>query len=158
DLPRHLEDLYLQRAGDLPEPTQRLLLLAAAEPIGDATLVWRAAHELGVDKSALAPAEDAELVEVGARVRFRHPLARSAGYRAAPLPAGRAVHRALAGAADPATDPDRRAWHRAHAAVGVDEDVAAELERSADRARARGGAAAAAAFLAHSTELTPDPA
>ena len=157
DLPRHLEDRYHQRAGELPEATQRLLLLAAAEPIGDAALVWRAAQELGIERSSLAPAEDAQLVEVGARVRFRHPLVRSALYRAAPLSERRAAHRALAEATDPDTDLDRRAWHRAHAAVGVDEPVAAEMERSADRARARGGAAAAAAFLAHAAELTPDP-
>ncbi len=138
DLPRQLEDHYLQRAGELPEATQRLLLLAAAEPLGDATLVWRAAHGLGIERSALAPAEDAQLVEVGARVRFRHPLVRSAAYRAAALSERRSAHRALAEATDGDTDPDRRAWHRAHAAVGVDEEVAAELERSADRARARG--------------------
>jgi DNA-binding CsgD family transcriptional regulator len=158
DLPRQLEDHYLRRAGELPEATQLLLVLAAAEPMGDATLVWRAAHGLGIERSSLAPAEDAQLVEVGARVRFRHPLVRSAAYRAAHLSERRAAHRALAEATDPDTDPDRRAWHRAHAAVGVDEDVAAELERSADRARARGGVAAAAAFLQRATELTPDPA
>ena len=158
DLPRHLEEQYHQRAAELPETTQRLLLLAAAEPLGDATLIWRAAQALGIDKSSLPPAEDAQLVEVGARVRFRHPLVRSAVYRAAPSSERRAVHRALAETTDPDTDPERRAWHRAHAAVGVDEAVAAELERSADRARSRGGAAAAAAFLARAAELTPDPA
>src|SRR5919197_1511349 len=158
DLPRHLEDHYRERAGELPEATQRLLLLAAAEPIGDATLVWRAADELGIDRSSIAPAEDAQLVEVGARVRFRHPLIRSAVYRAAAVSERRAAHQALAEATDADADPDRRAWHRSHAAVGVDEEVAAELERSADRARARGGAAAAAAFLANAAELTPDPA
>ena len=158
DLPRHLEDRYLQRTGELPEATQRLLLLAAAEPIGDATLVWRAAQGLGIERSSIAPAEDAQLVEVGARVRFRHPLVRSAVYRAALVSERRAAHRALAEATDPNTDPDRRAWHRAHAAVGVDEEVATELERSADRAQARGGAGAAAAFLARAAELTPDPA
>ena len=158
DLPRHLEDRYLQRAGVLPEATQRLLLLAAADPIGDATLVWRAADKLGIERSSLAPAEDAQLVESGTRVRFRHPLVRSAVYRAAAASERRVVHGALAEVTDPDTDPDRMAWHRARAAVGVDEAVAAELERSADRAQARGGAAAAAAFLAHATELTPDPA
>src|SRR3954452_15163049 len=158
ELPRHLEDRYLQRAEGLPGVTRQLLLLAAAESMGDATLVWRAAEGLGIERSALAAAEDAQLVEVGARVRCRHPLVRSAIYRAAALSERRAAHGALAEATDPDADPDRRAWHRAHAAVGVDEDVAAELERSADRARARGGAAAAAAFLARAAELTPDPA
>src|SRR5918997_2765063 len=158
DLPRHLEEQYHQRAGELPQATQRLLLLAGAEPLGDATLVWRAAQALGIERSALAPAEDAQLVEVGARVRFRHPLVRSAVYRAAASSERRDAHRALAETTDPDTDPDRRAWHRAHAAVGVDEAVAAELERAARRARSRGGVAAAAAFLARAAELTPDPA
>ena len=158
NLPRHLEDHYVRRAAELPEDTQRLLLLAAAEPTGDATLLWRAAQRLGVDESSLGPAEDAELVEIRTRARFRHPLVRSAVYRAATPSERRAVHRALADAMDPETDADRLVWHRAQAATGFDAEVASDLERSADRARARGGAAAAAAFLAHATELTPDPA
>src|SRR5918997_4209934 len=157
DIPHHLEDHYLRRASELPDDTQQLLLLAAADPIGDATLVWRAARKLGIERSALAPAEEAQLVEIGARVHFRHPLVRSAAYRAAALPERRAAHRALAEATDPDADPDRRAWHRAHAAV-LDEVVAGELERSADRAQARGGVAAAAGFLERAAELTPDPA
>src|SRR5262249_43376562 len=121
DLRQHLEEHYLERARGLPEPTQQLLLLAAAEPIGDATLVWRAAHGLGLEESSLGPAEDAELVQVGTRVRFRHPLVRSAVYRAAPLSERQAAHRALAEVTNAETDPDHRAWHRAHAAGGVDE-------------------------------------
>jgi hypothetical protein len=142
----------------LPAETQRLLLLAAAEPVGDTTLLWRAAERLGIGADAAAPAETAGLIEVGDRVRFRHPLVRSAAYRAAGPVDRQEVHGALADVTDPGVDPDRRAWHRAHAAVGPDEAVADELERSADRARSRGGVAAAAAFLQRAAELTPDPA
>lgn len=152
-----IERHYLARVHALPDAAQRLLLLAAAEPVGDAALLLRAAGESGLAAAAIAPAEEAGLIEVGARVRFRHPLVRSAIYRAANLEDRRDAHRALAQATDPAHDPDRRAWHRAHAAPGPDESVAAELERSADRAALRGGTAAAAAFLARATELTPDP-
>jgi DNA-binding CsgD family transcriptional regulator len=142
----------------LPEPSRRLLLLAAAEPYGDVSLVRRAAGRLGIPASAVAPAVDAGLVEFGARVRFRHPLLRSAAYRAAPTEDRQAVHGALAETTDPLTHPERRAWHRAQAAAGPDEEVAAELERSAGRAQARGGLAAAAAFLERSVLLTADPA
>jgi DNA-binding CsgD family transcriptional regulator len=152
-----IEQSFLRRAQSLPLHSQRLLLTAAAEPLGDATLLWRAAERLGVGPDAIWPAEAAGLIEVGARVRFRHPLVRSAIYRAAPPPDRWEAHRALAEATDPEADPDRRAWHRAHAASGLDEAVAGELERSADRAQRRGGVAAMAAFLERAAELTPDP-
>ena len=142
----------------LPPETQRALLVAAAEAVGDAAVIAQAADRLGVGAAGLIPAEDAGLVELGRRVRFRHPLVRSAAYRAATPNERRQAHEALAAATDPQRDPDRRAWHRAHAAAGPDESVAAELERSASRARARGGVAAAAAFLERAAELSPDPA
>jgi DNA-binding CsgD family transcriptional regulator len=148
----------VRRVAELPEATQRLLLLAAADPVGDAALVWRAAESLGIEPGALAPAKDAQLLEIGARVRFRHPLVRSAVYGTASAGDGQRVHEALAEVTDPEVDADRRAWHRALAAAGADEDVAAELERSAGRAQARGGVAATAAFLQRATALTPQPA
>jgi DNA-binding CsgD family transcriptional regulator/tetratricopeptide (TPR) repeat protein len=157
DVPRHIEDQYLRRVGDLPRETQRLMLLAAADPLGDARLVGRAAQRLGIATSALTPAERAELLEIGVGVRFRHPLVRSAVYRVASPEERRAVHLALAEETDAQLDPDRRAWHLAAAAEGPDEDVASELEHSAGRARARGGLAAAAAFLTRSLSLTRDP-
>jgi DNA-binding CsgD family transcriptional regulator len=153
-----IEQSFLRRVQSLPLETQRLLLLAAAEPVGDVTLLWRAAEQLGIGADAATPAEAQDLIALGARVRFRHPLVRSAAYRAAGVRERQDIHRALAEVTDPHADPDRRAWHRAHAAVGPDETVAAELERSADRAQARGGIAAAAAFLERASELTPDPA
>ena len=152
-----IEQSFLRRIGSLPAPTQRLLLVAAAEPVGDVPLLGRVVERLGIGLGAAAPAEAAGLVEIGAQVRFRHPLVRSAAYRAADPEDRRAAHHALAEATDPGFDPDRRAWHRALAAVEPDEAVAAELERSADRAKARGGMTAAAAFLQRATELTPDP-
>jgi DNA-binding CsgD family transcriptional regulator len=157
-LATRIERSFLRQLQSLPPRTQRLLLAAAAEPIGDVTLLWRAAGRLGVGADAAAPAEAAGLIELGARVRYRHPLLRAAVYRAATLHDRREVHRALAEATDPGADPDRRAWHLAHAATGPDEAVAGELERSAARAQGRGGVAAAAAFLQRSAELTPDPA
>jgi DNA-binding CsgD family transcriptional regulator len=119
--------------------------------------VWRAAARLGVAVDAAHAAESEGLVEFGARVRFRHPLVRSAVYRAASPQERRDVHRALAQATDPDVDPDRRAWHRAQAVSGPDEDVASDLERSAGRAQSRGGLTAAAAFLERSTTLTLEP-
>ncbi|MCO1659698.1 AAA family ATPase [Pseudonocardia sp. S2-4] len=157
-VPRRVENAFRRRAGSLPPDTQLLLVVAAAEPTGDAALLWRAAAHLGITREAAAPAEAAGLLDVDTRVRFRHPLVRSAVYRAAAPPDQRRAHGALAAVTDVQVDPDRRAWHRAQAVVGADEEAAAELERSAGRARARGGWAAAAAFLQHAAELTPDPA
>jgi DNA-binding CsgD family transcriptional regulator len=153
-----IEDSFRQRVDALPAQARRLLLLAAADPTGDPVLVWRAVGRLGIGTQAAGPAAEAGLVEFGARVRFRHPLVRSAVYRSAPAANRQEVHRALADATDPQTDPDRRAWHRAQAAAGPDEEVAAELEDSAGRAQARGGLAAAAAFLERAALLTPEPA
>jgi DNA-binding CsgD family transcriptional regulator len=153
-----IEDGFRRQIDDLPAQARRLLLVAAADPTGDPALMWRAAGRLGVGTQAAGPAAEAGLVEFGGRVRFRHPLVRSAVYRSASELDRREAHRALAEATDPAADPDRRAWHRAQAAAGPDEDVAAELERSARRAQARGGLAAAAAFLERAMLLTADPA
>jgi DNA-binding CsgD family transcriptional regulator len=153
----HIEQSFLRRVESLPEQTQRLLLIAAADPLGDAALLRRAAERLGVATDAEAPAEDEGLIEFGAQVRFRHPLVRSAAYRAGSVADRRSVHRALADATDAQLDPDRRAWHNAQAAAATDEAVAAELERSAQRAQSRGGVGAAAAFLERATELTADP-
>src|SRR3954471_18425295 len=152
-----IEQSFLRRLQALPQDTQRLLLVAAAEPLGDPALLWRAAQRLGIAGSAREPAEAAELIGIGGRVRFRHPLVRSAAYRAASAEQRRRVHRALAEATDAKTDPDRRTWHLAEATAGADEDVAGELERGAGRAQLRGGLAAAAAFLDRAAALTPDP-
>ena len=157
-VPDRIEQSFRKRVAPLPDSTRLLLLVAAAEPIGDPVLAWRAAERLGIGVDAAAAAETAGLCEFGARVRFRHPLVRSAVYRAASPEERRRVHRALASATDADVDPDRRAWHRAQAAAGLDEDVAAELERSAGRAQARGGLAAAAAFLEQAARLTPNRA
>ena len=156
-VPGRIEDSFRRRLEVLPAATQLLMLVAAAEPAGEPTLVWRAAERLGIGADAVAPAADAGLLTIGERVTFRHPLVRSAVYRAASPPERRAAHQALAGATDPQADPDRRAWHRAQATPGPDEELAAELERSAGRAQARGGLAAAAAFLERSAALTLDP-
>jgi DNA-binding CsgD family transcriptional regulator len=156
-LASRIEHTFVQRAQALPGDTQLLLLTAAAEPLGDLSLLWRAAERLGIGSDAARPAEASGLIELGLSVRFPHPLVRSAIYRAS-NPSDRCdVHRALADSTDPVVDPDRRVWHRAQAAATPDEAVAAEMALSADRAQGRGGLAAAAAFLQRAAELTPDP-
>jgi DNA-binding CsgD family transcriptional regulator len=155
---RRIEESFERQFGVLPVHARRLLQLAAADPTGDRVLIGQAAERLGIPAEAVTPAVDAGLAEFGLRVRFRHPLVRSAAYRSMSLRGRQEVHRALAEVTDADMDPDRRAWHRAQAASGPDEDVAAELERSAQRAQARGGLAAAAAFHQRAAELTPEPA
>jgi len=157
-LPGRIEESFRQQLEELPVLTRRVLQLAAADPSGDPVLVRRAAGRLGIPVQAAGPAVEAGLVEFGVHVRFRHPLLRSAVYRSASAADRQELHRALAEVTDPAADPDRRAWHQAQAAPGLDEEVAAELERSAGRAQARGGLAAAAAFLERAVLLTADPA
>ena len=152
-----IEESFRRRLSGLPPSSRELLLIAAAEPVGDPLTVWRAAELLGVGAQAAVPASRAGLVEFGGRVRFRHPLVRSAAYRSSSLDDRLRAHRALAEATDPEADPDRRAWHLAHATPALDEHVAAELEESAGRAQARGGLAAAAAFLRRAADLTPEP-
>jgi DNA-binding CsgD family transcriptional regulator len=153
-----VEENFRRRVEALPDQTRRLLRIAAADPTGDAALVWRAAAWAGISVEAVGPALEAGLAEFGARVRFRHPLVRSVAYQSGSLDERRQAHDALAHVTDPELDPDRRAWHRAQAAAGPDEEVAADLERSAGRAQARGGVVAAAAFLDRAVALTLDPA
>jgi DNA-binding CsgD family transcriptional regulator len=152
-----IEESYVRRLHRLPPETQLLVLAATAEPLGDPVLLHAAAKTLEIDMSAVDRAVDAGLLTIGQRVEFAHPLVRSSAYRSAATRDRHRVHRALAEATDTQTDPDRRAWHLARSAPGPDEEVALELERSAGRAQARGGMAAAAAFLQRAVELTPDP-
>ncbi len=156
-LPHRIEESFRRQIATLPPATRELLLVAAAEPVGDPVLVLRAADRLGIPADAATSPAATGLVEFATRVRFRHPLLRSAIYHAASPEQRRNVHRALAGVTDPVTDPDRRAWHLAEAASGPDEQIAAELERCAGRARDRGGLVAAATFFMRASELTPDP-
>ena len=153
-----IEEIFRRRMKPLPDDSKQLLLVVAAEPVGDPTLIASTAERLGIPMAAAEPATVAGLLDLGTHVRFRHPLVRSVVYRSAAGPDRRRVHSALAAATDPERDPDRRAWHLGAAADGPDEAVAAELERSAGRAQARGGLAAAAAFLRRAVELTPDTA
>ncbi|HTE65082.1 MAG TPA: AAA family ATPase, partial [Candidatus Binatia bacterium] len=152
-----IEESFRRRLTPLPDHSRRLLLVVAAEPVGDPALIWAAAERLAIPAGAVGPATAAGLVDAGPELGFRHPLVRSVVYREATLEDRRLVHAALAQVTDPTLDPDRRAWHLAAAAAGPDEEVAAELERSAGRAQARGGVAAAAAFLQRAVGLTVDP-
>jgi hypothetical protein len=152
-----IEESFRRRLAKLPRDARRLLLLAAADPLGDPALVWRAAQGLGIPESAARAVESEGLLSLGEGMAFRHPLVRSAVYGAAAPNERHEAHRALAEATDPQIDPDRRAWHRSQAASVPDEELASELERSAARAQARGGFAAAAAFLERAATLTPAP-
>jgi DNA-binding CsgD family transcriptional regulator len=153
-----IEESFKRRLTRLPRDARRLLLLAAAEPLGDPALLWRSARELGIPETAANTVESEGWLTLDGAVTFRHPLVRSAVYGSAEPTQRREVHRALADATDPELDPDRRAWHRAQATSVPDEQVAAELERSAGRAQARGGLGAVAAFLERAAALTPEPA
>jgi AAA ATPase domain len=157
NLPGQLQDHYLHRVRVLPESARQLMLLAAADPTGDPTLLWRAAQTLGLGPDAAAAARARQLLEIGSRVRFRHPLVRSAAYVAGSPEDRRAVHLALAAASDAQADPERRVWHLAAAATGPDEEVAAALEQAGAKIRARAGLAASAAFLQRSMTLTAEP-
>jgi DNA-binding CsgD family transcriptional regulator len=156
-LSSRIEDIFRRQLDELASDPRRLIQLAAADPVGDPVLLWKAADRLAIPVDAATSAAETGLVEFGTRVRFRHPLVRSGAYRSASLRERREIHRALAEATDPEIDPDRRAWHRAEASAAPDESVALELERSAGRAQARGGLAAAAAFLERAAVLTPNP-
>jgi DNA-binding CsgD family transcriptional regulator len=151
-----IEKTYVGRLQALSDDARRLLLVAAAEPVGDPLLLRRACERLGIAPSAVEETDG--LLVLDEHVTFRHPLARSAAYRSADPAERRAAHRALAEVTKRAVDPDRRAWHLAAGAAGPDEEVARELELSAGRARARGGLPAAAALLQRAVALTPDPA
>ncbi|SDW67679.1 regulatory protein, luxR family [Amycolatopsis xylanica] len=158
-VPNRIERSFQARLAELPDDARLLLTLASADPTGDPRLLWPAAQRLGIEVTAASSsAETSELIEFSTRVRFCHPLARSAVYRAAEPGLRRRVHLALAEVTDPGADPDRRVWHRAQGTAGPDDDIAAELENSASRARARGGVAAAAAFLERAAALSLDPA
>ena len=157
EVPHTIEESYRRQIATLSAATRQLLLVAAAEPVGDPVIVWRAVDQLGIGIEGATSRKAAGLVHFASRVRFRHPLLRSAIYHVASLEERRATHHALAQVTDAVADPDRRAWHLAQAAAGPDEEVAAELERSASRAKSRGGFAAAGAFFERASELTPDP-
>jgi DNA-binding CsgD family transcriptional regulator len=156
-VPATIEATFERQVDALSSEARRLVQLAAADPVGDPVVIWKAAEQLGIGAEAATTTVEVGLVEFDTRVQFRHPLVRSAAYRSASLTERQEIHRALSDATDPDVDPDRRAWHRAQAAASPNDDVAAELERSAGRAQARGGLPAAAAFLERAALLTPEP-
>jgi DNA-binding CsgD family transcriptional regulator len=151
-----LERHYIEQVRRLPSDTQLLVLLAAAQSSGDQAALWRAADELGISRDAATPLDDGDLVDLGNRVAFRHPLIRSAVYGGAGAGARRRVHAALARVSDRASELDSHARHLAAASLGPDEEVASELERAALRAGDHGRYAAHAALLTRAAELTPD--
>jgi len=157
-LPSLISGSLARRLADLPAETRLLLLVAAADPTGDPTLIWQAASQLEIPVEAAFPAIEGHLVTFGGRVVFRNPRVRSTAYHCAALRDRRAAHDALARATDPRVAPDRRAWHRSHAGLEPDEEVAAELARTAIRAQVRGGLAASAAFLKRASAVTPEAA
>jgi len=156
-VPAAVQESFARRVEALPEQTRLLLLLAAADPLGDPLLLWRAAARLDIALAVADPVDTDGLLTIGEQVVFRHPLVRTVVYRGASAHDRRSAHLALAQATDPDADPARRAWHLAAAASGPDDEVALELERSAAAAQARGGLAAAASFLRRSVALTADP-
>jgi DNA-binding CsgD family transcriptional regulator len=157
ELPRRIEGSFRRQLAALPSESRRLMLVASAEPLGDPVLMWRSAERLGIEEQAATPAAESGLMTIDSRVRFRHPLLRSVVYRTSSVEERRAVHRALAEETDPEAEPEHHSWHAAQALSGPNEEVASALERSATSSRARGGLAAAAAFLERAAQLTPDP-
>ena len=157
-LPGRIEESFRRQLDGLPEETRRLLQLAAADPSGDPSAGVAGGGTAGDPGPGIGAGGGAGLVEFGARVRFRHPLVRSAAYRSAPVQQMQEMHRALAEATDPAADPDRRAWHRAQAAPGRMRTSRRSWSGRRAGRRRRGGLAAAAAFLERAALLTPEPA
>jgi DNA-binding CsgD family transcriptional regulator len=151
------EEQYLQRIGELPNGIGQLMVLAAADPTGDAALILRAAQTLKIRPEIVAQAEDEQLLEIGVYIRFPSPRLRTAVYRMATTAERRAAHAALSMASDPESEPDRRAWHRAQAAAGPNEGIAKDLVRCANRAHRHGDVASEATFLEQAAALTPDP-
>ena len=153
-----METAFLTRVRSLPADSQLLLLVAAAEGTGDFATVLEAAARLGADANSLTPAESAGLIRLDdGNLRFRHPLVRSAVYSGVSSSQRRGAHAALAQALHYESESDRRAWHRAEATLGTDDDVADDLATSAERTRLRSGFAGAGEMLQKAAGLTRDP-